>query len=89
MKKLMLCTALFVSVAAIQTASAQVRVNVNVNIGSQPQWGPSGYDTCRIFKHITMYHPANLFISLVVTGSFLIHYLRGTEATICTGVIKW
>ena len=25
-------------------ASAQVRVNVNLNIGSQPAWGPTGYD---------------------------------------------
>jgi hypothetical protein len=44
MKKLMLCTAVFLSVAAIHTASAQVRVNVNVNIGSQPRWGPYGYN---------------------------------------------
>jgi hypothetical protein len=44
MKKLMLCTALLVSAVAFQSASAQVRVNVNVNIGSQPRWGPSGYD---------------------------------------------
>jgi hypothetical protein len=44
MKKLMLCTALLVSAVAFQSASAQVRVNVNVNIGSQPRWGPAGYD---------------------------------------------
>lgn len=29
---------------AFQKADAQVRVNVNVNIGSQPVWGPVGYD---------------------------------------------
>lgn len=27
-----------------KAADAQVRVNVSVNIGSQPDWGPSGYD---------------------------------------------
>ena len=32
------------SISFCDPASAQVRVNVNVNIGSQPQWGPRGYD---------------------------------------------
>lgn len=44
MKKMMICTAVLFSAFAFNTASAQVRLNVNVNIGSQPQWGPSGYD---------------------------------------------
>lgn len=44
MKKMMLCTAIVVATLTANTATAQVRVNVNVNIGSQPQWGPAGYD---------------------------------------------
>lgn len=44
MKKLVLGISFFVSLFAIRQASAQVRVNVNINIGSQPNWGPVGYD---------------------------------------------
>ena len=44
MKKIILCTAIFLSVAVINNSSAQIRVSVNVNIGSQPNWGPVGYD---------------------------------------------
>ena len=32
------------SAAIFNNTSAQIRVNVNVNIGSQPNWGPVGYD---------------------------------------------
>ena len=44
MKKLIVGAVMLLSVAAFQNAEAQVRVNVNVNIGSQPVWGPVGYD---------------------------------------------
>jgi hypothetical protein len=37
-------TAAFISATFSQNALAQVRVGVNVNIGSQPDWGPRGYD---------------------------------------------
>ena len=41
MKKLLLCvTILF----AVCTSETKAPVNVNVNIGSQPVWGPVGYD---------------------------------------------
>lgn len=44
MKKIIICAIFFLSVVAFKNADAQVRVNVNVNIGSQPAWGPVGYD---------------------------------------------
>ena len=45
MKKILLITGLVISGFLYEnTVSAQVRVNVNVNIGSQPVWGPVGYD---------------------------------------------
>ncbi len=44
MKKIVFSAALIVSLLTVKQADAQVRVNVNVNIGSQPNWGPSGYD---------------------------------------------
>lgn len=44
MKKLV-CIALFIlAVSPFKQAEAQVRLNINVNIGSQPNWGPAGYD---------------------------------------------
>ncbi|SDP98967.1 hypothetical protein SAMN05428975_4860 [Mucilaginibacter sp. OK268] len=44
MKKLILSAVLLLSCFAIKTASAQVSVSLGVNIGSQPAWGPVGYD---------------------------------------------
>lgn len=44
MKKLFLLAMLgFASIIAV-TAPAKAQVNISVNIGSQPQWGPRGYD---------------------------------------------
>jgi hypothetical protein len=37
-----------------KAADAQVRVNLNVNLGSQPQWGPTGYD------HVDYYYMPDL-----------------------------
>lgn len=44
MKKLIFTAALFLSCFAFQLADAQLRINLNLNIGSQPDWGPVGYD---------------------------------------------
>jgi hypothetical protein len=43
MKKLILGAALLLSSFAFK-ADAQLKVNFNLNIGSQPEWGPTGYD---------------------------------------------
>jgi len=44
MKKLFIITALFMSAISYQTAKAQVSFHLSLNIGSQPDWGPVGYD---------------------------------------------
>jgi hypothetical protein len=45
MKRIILiATVIFAIVISTQTIQAQVRVGVNINIGSQPAWGPVGYD---------------------------------------------
>jgi hypothetical protein len=45
MKKIILIiTILFTFVTATKITQAQVSVGVNINIGSQPVWGPVGYD---------------------------------------------
>jgi len=45
MKKIIICAALALSATFfVKDAAAQIRFNVHVNIGSQPVWGPTGYD---------------------------------------------
>lgn len=45
MKKILVCLTLTICTSVIfENAGAQIRLNVNVNIGSQPAWGPTGYD---------------------------------------------
>lgn len=45
MKKILVITCLAIAGLLYGNAgNAQVKVNVNVNIGSQPLWGPVGYD---------------------------------------------
>ena len=42
MKRIIL--AAIIGVASLSSISTQAQVNVSINIGSQPQWGPTGYD---------------------------------------------
>jgi hypothetical protein len=42
MKKLIITAAIFLGCMAYKSADAQV--SLNINIGSQPEWGPTGYD---------------------------------------------
>jgi hypothetical protein len=45
MKKIILSAAiLFSSCLLFKSADAQLRINLGLNIGSQPDWGPVGYD---------------------------------------------
>ncbi len=44
MKKLVFTAAILFSCLSFKVANAQVRINLGLNIGSQPEWGPVGYD---------------------------------------------
>lgn len=44
MKKIIFATAIIIGCFSYKPASAQVHLSVGVNIGSQPEWGPTGYD---------------------------------------------
>lgn len=44
MKKIIFSAAILLSCFAIKTANAQVSVSLGINIGSQPAWGPVGYE---------------------------------------------
>lgn len=49
MKKLILAFALFAGAATTVSNVAQAQIHVNINIGSQPLWGPTGYDYARYY----------------------------------------
>jgi hypothetical protein len=42
MKKIIITAAIFLSCIAYKSADAQI--SLSINIGSQPEWGPTGYD---------------------------------------------
>jgi hypothetical protein len=44
MKKALLLLLIAFGCLSQQNADAQIRINANINIGSQPLWGPVGYD---------------------------------------------
>ncbi|HMK27551.1 MAG TPA: hypothetical protein VK483_16075 [Chitinophagaceae bacterium] len=44
MKKIILVMAVVMFTASVQKTEAQFRFNLNFNIGTQPDWGPAGYD---------------------------------------------
>jgi hypothetical protein len=66
MKKLIVVVLFFLSAGAYLQGDAQVRVNVNLNIGSQPDWGPTGYDYVDYYylPDLDVYYnvPQHLFI---------------------------
>lgn len=68
MKKIVLLTGLFISVLFFSRTDAQVRLNVNVNIGSQPAWGPVGYNYVDYYYlpdiEVYYYVPTRQFIYL-------------------------
>src|SRR4030095_13023429 len=65
MKKIFLVLAVILF-TFVQSTTAQVRLNVNINIGSQPGWGPAGYDYVDYYylpdMDIYYYVPSRQFI---------------------------
>src|SRR5471030_297174 len=44
MKKIIFMAAILFACLSFKTADAQLHVRLGLNIGSQPEWGPVGYD---------------------------------------------
>jgi len=44
MKKVMLAAAIVLAALSFSPARAQLHISLGLNIGSQPGWGPTGYD---------------------------------------------
>jgi len=62
MKKLIFGAALILSAFTFKIADAQVKFSLNVNIGSQPDWGPVGYD------HVEYYYMPDIDTYYYVPG---------------------
>ncbi|QKJ31765.1 hypothetical protein HQ865_18995 [Mucilaginibacter mali] len=62
MKKLIFASALVLSSLMFKTADAQLKINFNLNIGSQPDWGPTGYD------HVEYYYMPDIDAYYYVPG---------------------
>jgi hypothetical protein len=71
MKKTILIVALLLSGFLFKTVTAQVHVRLNVNIGSQPVWGPVGYD------HVEYYYMPDIDAFYYVPRHQYIYQQRG------------
>lgn len=49
MKKIIFAAALLFACLSFKLADAQIKVSVGINIGSQPDWGPVGYDQANYY----------------------------------------
>jgi hypothetical protein len=71
MKKTLLIVAFVLSGFVFKTATAQVHVRFNVNIGTQPVWGPVGYD------HVEYYYMPDIDAYYYVPSRQYIYQDRG------------
>lgn len=71
MKKKFLIVAFLLSGFVFKTATAQVHVRFNVNIGTQPVWGPVGYD------HVEYYYMPDIDAYYYVPSRQYIYQDRG------------
>ena len=70
MKKLILVTML--ALASVIALPALAQVNVNINIGSQPKWGPTGYN------HVDYYYMPEIESYYYVPTKKFIYYSGNT-----------
>jgi hypothetical protein len=87
MKKIILIMAVIAFIATAQKSTAQVRFNVNLNIGTQPDWGPAGYDHAEYYYlpdiDVYYYVPQRQFVYFSngrwVFGAFLPAWYRSYD----------
>ena len=73
MKRIIL--AAIIGVASLSSISTQAQVNVSVNIGSQPQWGPTGYD------HVDYYYLPDMDVYYNVPAKQYVYLENGRWIT--------
>src|ERR1700712_5576755 len=71
MKKIIFAAAVLFSCLLVKSAGAQVHLSVGINIGSQPEWGPTGYD------HADYYYFPDNDIYSDISGKRFIYQERG------------
>ena len=73
MKRIIL--AAIIGVASLSSISTQAQVNVSVNIGSQQQWGPTGYD------HVDYYYLPDMDVYYNVPAKQYVYLENGRWIT--------
>lgn len=72
MKKLIFALVFLFSLFTLKQAGAQVSISLNLNIGSQPAWGPTGYD------HVEYYYLPDIDCYYYVPGQQFV-YQNGSQ----------
>ncbi|MGZ3872811.1 MAG: hypothetical protein ACXVJD_07825 [Mucilaginibacter sp.] len=72
MKKSLFIAAIILSCLSFKIANAQVQVSLGINIGSQPDWGPVGYD------HASYYYMPDIDAYYDVPAHQYIYYNNNT-----------
>jgi len=71
MKKLLFITVILFSCLSFKNANAQLSINLGLNIGSQPEWGPVGYD------HAEYYYMPDVDAYYSLASHMFIYNFRG------------
>ncbi len=75
MKRIILVVAILVGCSMFKTADAQLRISLGLNIGSQPDWGPTGYDHADYYymPDIDSYYDVNAHQYVYLNNNVWIH----------------
>jgi hypothetical protein len=75
MKKTFFAAALLFACLSFKLADAQIKVSLGINIGSQPDWGPVGYDHADYYymPDINAYYDINAHQYVYSSNSAWIH----------------
>lgn len=75
MKRIIFVVALLVSSLTVKLADAQFRISLNLNIGSQPDWGPVGYDHAEYYymPDIDAYYSVPTHEFVYLNGNTWVH----------------
>jgi hypothetical protein len=72
MKRILFTAAFLFSICTLKQANAQLNISLNVNVGSQPDWGPTGYD------HVEYYYLPDIDCYYYVPGKQFV-YQNGSQ----------
>jgi hypothetical protein len=75
MKKIALTVAILFGCVMFKSADAQLRISLGFNIGSQPDWGPVGYDHASYYymPDINAYYDVNSHVYVYYENNVWVH----------------